>query len=258
MAEKRMIAKKVIDSDLFLGMPLSAQALYFHLNARADDDGFVNNPKKITKMVSAAEDDLRILLMKRFIIGFDSGVIVITHWRVHNTLRADRYNPTDYQDEFARLGITKTKEYTEDPEKASHPQLPPPPQPQLTTPDVRVDHPESGQPEIRPSRSKCSKIFSDFAGEDSELQQSLEDFDKMRKEIGKPMTDRARSMLLTKLQSFPKSEWVPILNQSIFHTWQGIYPLSDDSRKASPRKESKGSTASNALQNLHAQYEDEL
>ena len=79
MAEKRMFTQKIIDSDAFLEMPTSAQALYFHLNMRADDDGFVNNPKKITRYVGAAEDDLKLLLLKRFIIGFESGVIVIKH-----------------------------------------------------------------------------------------------------------------------------------------------------------------------------------
>ena len=113
MAEKRMFTQKIIDSDAFLEMPTSAQALYFHLNMRADDDGFVNNPKKITRYVGAAEDDLKLLLLKRFIIGFESGVIVIKHWRMHNTLKTDRYKPTDYQDELATLQLKDNKAYTE-------------------------------------------------------------------------------------------------------------------------------------------------
>lgn len=117
MAEKRMFTQKIIDSDAFLEMPLSAQALYFHLNMRADDDGFVNNPRRVTKLVSASEDDLKILLMKRFIIGFESGVIVIKHWRMHNTLKSDRYKPTQYQEELAMLGIKQNKAYTDHPEK---------------------------------------------------------------------------------------------------------------------------------------------
>ena len=113
MAEKRMFTQKIIDSDAFLEMPTSAQALYFHLNMRADDDGFVNNPKKITRYVGAAEDDLKLLLLKRFIIGFESGVIVIKHWRMHNTLRQDRYTPTDYQEELSLLKLKDNKAYTE-------------------------------------------------------------------------------------------------------------------------------------------------
>lgn len=113
MAEKRMFTQKIIDSDAFLTMPLSAQALYFHLNMRADDDGFVNNPRKIAEWIHASDDDLRLLLAKRFLIGFESGVIVIKHWRMHNTLKSDRYHPTDYQEEFALLDIKPNKAYTE-------------------------------------------------------------------------------------------------------------------------------------------------
>lgn len=116
MAEKRMFARSLIDSDAFLEMPLSAQALYFHLNMRADDDGFINNPKRITDYVGAAADDLKLLLAKRFIIAFDSGVIVIRHWRMHNTLRSDRYRPTNYQEEFATLCLEGNKAYSELPQ----------------------------------------------------------------------------------------------------------------------------------------------
>ena len=115
MAEKRMFTQKIIDSDAFLEMPPSAQALYFHLNMRADDDGFVNNPRKITRYVGAAEDDLKLLILKRFIIAFDSGVIVIKHWRMHNTLRMDRYKPTDYQEEFRKLRLKSNNAYTDKP-----------------------------------------------------------------------------------------------------------------------------------------------
>ena len=113
MAERRMFTQKIIDSDAFLDMPLSTQALYFHLNMRADDDGFVNNPKRIQRTIGASEDDLKLLLAKRFVIGFESGVLVIKHWRMHNTLRKDRYNPTQYQEEFASLEVKDNNAYTE-------------------------------------------------------------------------------------------------------------------------------------------------
>lgn len=112
MAEKRMFTKKITDSDAFLEMPLSAQCLYFHLNMNADDDGFVNSPKRTMKLIGASEDDLKLLFAKAFVLGFDSGVIVIKHWRMHNTLQKDRYKPTDYQEEFAQLGFKKNKSYT--------------------------------------------------------------------------------------------------------------------------------------------------
>lgn len=113
MAEKRMFTQKIIDSDSFLDMPLSTQALYFHLNMRADDDGFINNPKRICRTVGASDDDLRLLMGKRFVICFETGVIVIKHWRMHNTLKSDRYRPTQYQEEFAQLEVKPNKAYTE-------------------------------------------------------------------------------------------------------------------------------------------------
>jgi uncharacterized phage protein (TIGR02220 family) len=113
MAERRMFAKTIIDSDAFLDMPLSAQALYFHLSMRADDDGFINNPKKIQRMIGASDDDCKLLIMKRFIITFESGVIVIKHWKIHNYIQKDRYKPTIYQEEKKGLIIKENKAYTE-------------------------------------------------------------------------------------------------------------------------------------------------
>ena len=103
MAERRMFAKTIIDSDAFLDMSLSTQAFYFHLAMRADDEGFVNNPKKIMRMIGASEDELKILLGKRFIIGFDSGIIVIKHWKIHNYIRQDRVKETNYTTEKQQL-----------------------------------------------------------------------------------------------------------------------------------------------------------
>ena len=112
MPEKRMFTKKITESDAFLDMPLSSQCLYFHLNMNADDDGFVNNPKRIMRQIGASEDDLKLLITKAFILVFESGVIVIKHWRMHNTLQNDRYHPTDYQEEYALLGLKTNKAYT--------------------------------------------------------------------------------------------------------------------------------------------------
>ena len=112
MADKRMFTKKITESDAFLDMPLSAQCLYFHLNMSADDDGFVNAPKKIQRLIGAKDDDLKILIMKSFLLVFEHGVVVIKHWRMHNTIRQDRYHPTDYQDEFKSLGLKDNGSYT--------------------------------------------------------------------------------------------------------------------------------------------------
>ena len=103
MARKRMFDIEIVDTDLFLEMPQSTQNLYFHLGMRADDDGFVSNPKKIIRTIGANEDDLKILVTKKFIIPFESGVIVIRHWKINNYLRSDRYTETLYKDEKKQL-----------------------------------------------------------------------------------------------------------------------------------------------------------
>lgn len=112
MAERRMFAKTIIDSDAFLDMPLSSQALYFHLSMRADDDGFLNNAKKIQRTIGSADDDLKILFAKNFIIPFESGVCVIKHWMIHNMIQKDRYKPTMYGEEKEKLSIKNNKSYT--------------------------------------------------------------------------------------------------------------------------------------------------
>ena len=104
MAERRMLAKSVVDSDEFLDMPSSAQNLYFHLSIRADDDGFIT-PRKVMRLVRASDDDLRILMAKKFIIPFESGVVVIRHWKINNYLRSDRHTETVYQDELSSLEV---------------------------------------------------------------------------------------------------------------------------------------------------------
>ena len=109
-----MFAKTIIDSDAFLDMPMSAQCLYFHLAMRADDDGFINNPRKIMRMIGAGDDDAKILLAKRFLIQFETGVVVIKHWRIHNYIRNDRYKPTVYKEEMAMLQQKDNGAYTLD------------------------------------------------------------------------------------------------------------------------------------------------
>jgi len=113
MAERRMFSKTIIDSDVFLDMPLSTQALYFHLAMRADDEGFVNNPKKIQRMIGASDDDIKILIMKRYILTFDSGIIVIKHWKIHNYIQNDRFKSTTYIEEKAQLTLDEKKSYIE-------------------------------------------------------------------------------------------------------------------------------------------------
>lgn len=112
MAEKRMFSKQIIDSDAFLEMPLSTQALYFHLSMRADDDGFLNNAKKVMKIIGANQNDYDLLVAKSFIIQFSDGICVIKHWRINNYLRKDRYTETIYQEEKAMLTMQPNGRYS--------------------------------------------------------------------------------------------------------------------------------------------------
>lgn len=112
MAERRMFTKKITDDDNFITLPSSAQALYFHLNQGADDDGFNNQVQIAMWKAHASIDDLKVLMAKNYILRFESGVIVIKHWRMHNTLRKDRYTPTNFQEELRQLGIKDNGAYT--------------------------------------------------------------------------------------------------------------------------------------------------
>jgi hypothetical protein len=135
MAKKRMISQQICDSDPFLDMPLSSQNLYFHLILRADDDGFVDNAKSIIRKVGGSQDDLMVLISKRFVLTFDnSSVIVIKHWKLHNTIQCDRYHKTIYQQEMDKIVIGKDNIYeigTGDP-------LPKPPEIAYNEPKVEV------------------------------------------------------------------------------------------------------------------------
>ena len=113
MAERRMFAKTIVLSDAFLDMPLSARCLYFTLGMLADDDGFVNSPKSIMRQAGASTDDLNLLMAKRFILAFESGIIVIKHWRIHNYIQKDRYKESKYIEEKATLTLDQNGAYTE-------------------------------------------------------------------------------------------------------------------------------------------------
>lgn len=112
MANRRMVNIRIIDSDHFLELPLSSQALYFHLLMRADDDGFINNPKRIQRLIGGSEDDFKLLVAKKYIITFDSGVIVIKHWRMHNYIKPDRYHETECKIEKSMLFEDQNKAYS--------------------------------------------------------------------------------------------------------------------------------------------------
>lgn len=113
MAKKRMFSIDIVGSDAFLDLPYSAQCLYFQLGMRADDDGFVGNPKTIQRIAGTKASDLELLVKKRFLIQFPSGVVVIKHWKINNQIQKDRYTPTVYTEEYQSLYIKDNKAYTE-------------------------------------------------------------------------------------------------------------------------------------------------
>jgi len=113
MSQRRMFSPRIIDSDAFLEMSATAQLLYFHLGMRADDDGFVSNPRRIIRTIGVNEDDLKLLLTKRFVLGFENGIVVIKHWRINNYIKTDRYQETVYLEQKNQLKIKENGSYTE-------------------------------------------------------------------------------------------------------------------------------------------------
>ena len=112
MADRRMLSLKVVDTDNFLNMSISARLLYYDFVMRADDDGFVSSQQKILRIANCFEDDLKLLIVKGYVIPFDSGVVVVTHWKMQNSIQKDRYKKTIYENEKSRLTISKNGTYT--------------------------------------------------------------------------------------------------------------------------------------------------
>ena len=250
MAEKRMFAKTIIDSDLFLDMPVTAQLLYFHLCMRADDDGFINNPKRIMRDVRCSDDDMKMLIAKDYVIPFESGVIVIKHWRLHNYIQRDRYKPT-LCDEKNLLTTNKNKVYERmdtgciqignrlDTECIQIDN-------KMDTECVQIgDTDKSRLDKNREDKSRLDKSREDEGnkGEENktcspELAEALNAFAEHRKKLKKPMTDYAKKLLLKKLQKLAKTEQeqIAILNQSIENGWQGVFPLGGDRGQRNQRQ----------------------
>lgn len=243
MAERRMFAKKITESDAFLDMPSSTQMLYFHLSMNADDDGFVNNPKKIQRMCGASDDDFKLLLAKSFVLLFESGVIVIKHWKMHNYIQADRYRPTDYVEEKSMLGLKKNKAYTLDVNKMDT----------KCIQDVSVGKESIGKVSkdknsivknsiVKDSKDKdikekdidksISKKKTVYYPDDEMLESAFQEYLTMRKKIKKPIcTDMALHRAMNTIERLSKGDndlAVKILNQSVDHCWQGLFALKDN------------------------------
>lgn len=228
MAERRMFAKKITESDAFLDMPSSTQMLYFHLSMNADDDGFVNNPKKIQRMCGASDDDFKLLLAKSFVLLFESGVIVIKHWKMHNYIQADRYRPTDYVEEKSMLGLKKNKAYTLDVNKMDT----------KCIQDVSVGKVSIVKDSIvkdikeKDIDKSISKKKTVYYPDDAMLESAFQEYLTMRKKIKKPIcTDMALHRAMNTIERLSKGDndlAVKILNQSVDHCWQGLFALKDN------------------------------
>lgn len=223
MAEKRMFAKSIVLSDVFLDMPMSARCLYFTLGMLADDDGFVGSPRAIMRQCGASQDDLNILLAKRYVLGFDNGVIVIKHWRINNYLQNDRHHPTTYREELATLTVD---------EKGSYKEIEPNELPY--TKCIQNVYADKNREEKNRLDKNSIDQYIEFAAGDSELLQALKEHESMRKKIKKPMTDGAKKRLISELQKYPREDWIPMLNQSTDHCWQGVFPLDNKKTDSKP------------------------
>lgn len=217
-----MFAKSIVLTDAFLDMPMSARCLYFTLGMLADDDGFVGSPRSIMRQCGASQDDMNVLLMKRYVLAFDSGVIVIKHWRMNNYLQNDRHHPTTYQEELATLTTDQKGAYIEKGGVYTD-----------CIQDVYRD---------KSSKDKNSLVEKNTA---SPLDLAMKDFVEFRKKIKKPMTDKAIELTLAELEKLAPGDEktkIAIINQSIQRGWQGVFPLSEKPKKETPAHQEKPKT----------------
>ena len=234
MARRRMFSLDVVDTDKFLDMPSSTQALYFHLGMRADDDGFVSSPKRITKTVNCSEDDLKLLIAKRYLIPFESGVVVISDWKINNWIRADRKQSTRYKYEKSLLDTNNyiyalttekqpsvnqvsTKCHTED---------------SIGKDSIGKDSIEKEPREVPKKKTPEETINSTINSytDNPELKQALIDFIEMRKRMKKPPTIKALKLCLKKLDNLAVDDFIKIkiVNQSTINCYADFYELKNN------------------------------
>ena len=201
MAERRMFAKTIVTSDAFLDMPMSARCLYFTLGMFADDDGFVNSPKSIMRQVGATQDDLQILIAKKFLLVFESGVIVIKHWRINNYLRSDRYKETTYTDEKAELIVEDNGAYVKNGSTS-----------RLEASGIPVGIPSVDQCETQNSIGKDSK--GNMYGEFKNVRLTDSEHEKLKEKFPKDYAERieALSVYMRSRGKTYKDHYATILN----------------------------------------------
>lgn len=245
MADRRMFSKTIIDSDDFLNMPLSTQCLYFHLAMRADDEGFLNNPKKIQRMISATEDDFRVLIGKRYVIPFESGIVVIRHWKIHNYIRSDRFKNTIYQDEAEQLTTDRSGAYVlADVDGDTKKDTPPQSDNTVTTTCLPSDYQvtttclpngDAGKDRLNSivedklnarARASADQIAKEFSLSDP-VRDAFDRYLSYLSEIGKPAGIETARAILKKLNGLARSEAeaVEILDNAIRKQWRDIYHI---------------------------------
>ena len=213
MAQKRMFDKTITNSDEFIEMPMSSQVLYFHLSMNADDDGFINNWKSIMRMTGSKEDDLKVLIAKQFIIPFESGVIVIKHWRINNFLRKDRHIDTKFQKELSMLGTNDNQEYV-----------------WLTNgqPSIEKNSIEKNSIEKKKIyKERIEKLYF----ENNKVNDIFLEFLDLRKKIKAVNSDRAINTLINKLNKYDDDTKFMMIEQSIVNSWKDVYELKNKQSK---------------------------
>ena len=249
MARRRMFSLDVVDTDKFMDMPPTTQNLYFHLGMRADDDGFVSSPKKVAMICGSCATDLQLLVSNDFIIPFENGVILITDWKANNYLRKDRYTESRFKEYLDTVEVDNDKYIVAASSTSLTCGIPKDNQ----TVDKRhtdgchrlgkdrvelgkdskstMDRSASGK-DVENQNVKDRKHDQIKYSDDPELDEAIHEFIKFRKGVKKPMSDRAITLMINKLESLShdKHEQVQILNQSIMQGWTGIYELKDDDK----------------------------
>lgn len=265
MANKRMFSVDVVETDAFLDLPPKTQALYFHLGMRADDDGFVSSPRTIVRTIGCNASDLKQLEAAGYVISFSSGVLVVTDWKVNNYLRSDRHTKTVHQSELSKLTELSTGRYILC--CAGQP---------AASQQSTDGQPDGNQMSTQYRKEKCSvdkgrleqeskaaaaagapdtppaDVFTTFADGDGELLQALKDYDSMRREKRKSLTDTMRRSLCQQLdEEFHRCEWVQIIKQATRQGWLKFYPLDKDKPTSTvPEFESAGDQISRIINDL--------
>lgn len=212
MARRRMFNLDIIDTDLFIEMPQSSRLLYYELCMRADDDGFVSSPKKIQRVVGCSDDDFKVLITKKFIIPFETGIVVIRHWKIHNYIQKDRYKETLYSEEKRLLLQGENGAYD-----------------LMDTPCIQIG--DTGKDSIELDKNIKKEIYKERKYyDDSNLNNIFIEFLELRKKLKAVNSDRAINTLINSLSEYDDGTKYKMIETSIVNSWKSIYPLKENKK----------------------------